>query len=239
VTRPWKTLARSESRAGPLELRQRGERDFLILLDGRVLMTSTAHHSESALAERACARLSTRHDARVLVGGLGMGFTLRAALDQLPDAASAVVVEIDPRVVEWCRGPLRELSADALADPRVRVELGDVSRAIERASHAPVGERFDAVILDLFQGPRPGAAARGDRFYGSRAIARTRAALRPGGVFAVWSEAPDAGFEKRLAAAGFRVERRREGKGGRRHALYLARIIRGPDQPAADSCGRT
>jgi len=210
-----------------LELRRRGDRDFLITHDGRVLMTSAAHRSESALAETAVARLPQRRAPRVLVGGLGMGFTLRAALDALPARATVRVAELHPEVVDWCRGPLAGLTAAAVADPRVEVRIGDVARAI--AEDGP----FDAIVLDLFVGPqRPG---REDPHFGRAALARTRDALAPGGVFAVWSEQADPSFEKALAAAGFAVEKARPGRGGLRHVVYFG--VRASDTPAGPRRG--
>lgn len=219
--RPWEIVARADSSAGPLELRRRGPRDFLITVSGRVLMNSAAQRSEAALAELACAGLASRRSPRVLIGGLGMGITLRSALDALPSSAHVVVAELNAAVVAWCRGPLAELCERALEDPRVEVVVADVAALIQRASR---GEpRYDAILLDLYAGPAGASTPRGDPFYGARALARTRAALARGGVFAVWAEAPDAAFAKRLAAAGFAVSQRRPGRGGLRHVVYLAR----------------
>jgi len=152
----------------------------------------------------------------VLIGGLGMGFTLRAALDALPRRARVVVAEINQAVVRWCRGPLAGLTGNALEDPRASVVMEDVARVIERGG-------FDAIVLDLYEGPRQATQAAEDPFYGPQALRRTRESLTPGGVFAVWSEDPDPAFEKRLRTAGFVVERRKPGKGGPRHVVYLAR----------------
>ena len=207
-------LARESTANGLLELRQRDARDFLITLDGRVLMRSAAHRSETALAELALARLAPRSAPRVLGGGLGMGLTLRAALDALPPGARVRVAELHAPVVSWCRGPLAALTQGAADDPRVCVEVEDVARVIAG------GGPFDAILLDLFVGPQ-----RSDRehpLWGATALANTWAALAPDGVFAVWGEAPDAGFEKRLRGAEFRFERARPGRGGRRHVVYVA-----------------
>jgi spermidine synthase len=217
--RPWEILDRVDSPDGPLELRRRGERDFLITLAGRVLMNSAAQRSEVALAEFVCARLVGRAAPRVLVGGLGMGLTLRAALDALSGAARVVVAELQPAVVDWCRGPLADLTARALEDARVEVALRDVAAVIRAAAGG--GRRFDAILLDLYEGPAAGGR-RGDPFYGARALATTRSALTRDGVLGVWAERPDAGFEKRLRVAGFEVEKRRPGRGGLRHAIYVA-----------------
>ncbi|MEE2677198.1 MAG: spermidine synthase [Myxococcota bacterium] len=209
-------------------MRQRDARDFLITLDGRVLMRSAAHRSETALAELALARLAGRPAPRVLIGGLGMGLTLRAALDGLPARARVRVAELHAPVVAWCRGPLAELTAGAVDDPRVHVDVADVAQVIAE------GGRFDAILLDLFVGPqRPD---REDPLWGTAALARTRNALAPGGVFAVWGEAPDAGFEKRLRGADLGFERARPGRGGRRHVVYVA--FRAPGTRGDRSRGR-
>lgn len=217
---PWRTLERVPTPEGPLELRQRGDRDFLITIRGRVLMTSAAHRSEDALADLACAKLAARPAPRVLVGGLGMGYTLRAALDQLPSGAAVTVVELNPQVVAWCRGPLAPLSKGALADPRVTVQVDDVARVLRREAQAG-GGRLDAIILDLYEGPHHANNRGEDPLYGRAALERARAALRPGGLLAVWSEEPDRPFADRMAAAGFTVQRHRAGQGGRIHTVYL------------------
>jgi spermidine synthase len=218
--RSWEVLDRVDSPDGPLELRRRGEGDFLITLGGRVLMNSAAHRSEAALAALACARLVGRAAPRVLVGGLGMGLTLRAALDALPGEAVVVVAELQPSVVDWCRGPLADLTARAVEDARVEVALSDVAAMIRAAAGG--AERYDAILLDLYEGPRTVGGRREDPFYGKRAIAAARSALTRGGVLGVWAEHPDAGFERRLRAAGFDVARRRPGRGGLRHVVYVA-----------------
>jgi spermidine synthase len=215
LTRAWETLERVETPDGTLELRRRGERDFLILHDGRILMSSSAHRSEQALASEACARLAGRASPRLLIGGLGMGFTLRAALDALPPAARVRVAELNPCVVAWCRTVLAPLTGGAALDPRVEIEPGDVAASIRRA--AAGRDRFDAILLDLYTGPGAGEAC-----FEAAMLAATRAALAPGGVYAVWSERPDPAFERRLRAAGFDAARSRPGKGGLRHAVYIA-----------------
>ena len=219
-----------ETQAGRLELRRRGERDFLMTVDGRVLMNSAARRSEETLGQLACAPLARRRRARVLIGGLGMGFTLRASLDSLPQDARVVVAEIEPAVVAWCRGPLAPLTGDALSDPRVRVECTDVAPLVARAAAGPAGDRFDAIALDLYEGPRPANRARNDPFFGVAALANACGAVRAGGVFAAWSEDSDRTFERRLGRAGFAVETHRSGRGGRRHVVYVgsARPTPGP-----------
>jgi len=221
VTRPWETLDRFDSDEGELELRRRGAREFLITARGRVLMNSAASRSETALAESACAELRGRPAPRVLIGGLGMGCTLRAALDALPAGATVIVAELHEAMVRWCRGPLAELTARAVDDPRVELRIGDVAREIGAAA-APSATRYDAVLLDLYEGPHPASQPRGHPHYGAAALARAHAALRPGGILAIWSEDPDPRFERALRRARFAVRLERPGRGGRRHAVYLA-----------------
>lgn len=216
--KPWQTLERVETPAGRLELRQRGERDFLITIGGRVLMTSTAHRSEDDLAKLGCAAMVRRPRPRVLLGGLGMGYTLRAALDQLPPGAEVTVVDLNPVVVEWCRGLLAPLTDNAVADRRVRIEIGDVAGAIASARR---GEH-DAILLDLYEGPRALPAHARDPLYGAPAVASAWSALRAGGVLAVWAEEPDRAYPLRLRDAGFTVEvHQGGGRGGRAHVVYV------------------
>jgi len=222
VTRPWHTIARAESESGALELRQRGDDDFLITVGGRVLMNSRAQRSELALASLGCAHLRGRRRPRVLVGGLGMGLTLRQALADLGPEARVTVAELNPAVVQWCAGPLHVLNGAALEDDRVHVEQADVALLIQEAGRASSDARFDAILLDLYEGPHAHTQARADPFYGSEALERTRAALQPGGVLAVWAEGPDRAFALRLRRAGFRTELSRPGRGGLRHAVYVA-----------------
>ena len=221
MAQPWTIVDRAETADGALELRRRGERDFLILINGRVLMNSSANRSERVLGEDACRALAARPAPRVLIGGLGMGLTLRAALDALPPSARVIVSELNPVIADWCRGPLGDLTSRAIDDPRVMIEIADVARVIERSSRN-AAQWYDAIIIDLYEGPGAGTDPVNDPFYGSRALARTAAALQPGGIFAIWGEAPDRAFEQRLASAGFRVKRQRPGRGGLRHVIYLA-----------------
>jgi spermidine synthase len=145
---------------------------------------------------------------------------LRAALDVLPQSARVVVAELNPAVVEWCRGPLAVLTDGAVADPPVTVAIGDVAAHVAGARAA-----YDAILYDLYEGPHAATQAADDPLYGPSALARVKAALRPGGVFAVWGEEPDARFEARLQAAGFRAEKHRAGRGGRAHAVYLGYTV--------------
>jgi len=223
MAQPWKIIDSVATEEGILELRQRGERDFLITVGGLVLMNSLAHRSEVALGRLACSHLRNHAAPRVLVGGLGMGFTLRAVLDSLPPAASVVVAELNPVVLRWCRGPLAGLTDGAVADPRVGVEIADVAELIGKGAEG-AGGAFDAVVFDLYKGPHYHTDKRDDPLYGSRAIEKTRAILKPGGVFAIWGENFDAGFDKRLRAAGFSTTTERPGRGGLRHVVFVAKM---------------
>jgi spermidine synthase len=216
--KPWQTLERIETPEGRLELRRRDEQDFLITIGGRVLMTSAAHGSEDDLARLACAAMLKRPRPRVILGGLGMGYTLRAALDQLPPAAEVTVVDLNPAVVDWCRGPLAPLTDHAVADRRVSVVIDDVARVIATARR---GEQ-DAIVLDLYEGPRPGGFTARDPLYGDGAVETAWSALRAGGVLAVWGEEADPTYEARLRRAGFGVQTHRGGgRGGRSHIVYI------------------
>ncbi len=215
---PWTVLDRVATAEGPMELRQRGTTNFLITIGGRVLMTSAAHRSEDALAELTCEALAARKHPRLLIGGLGMGLTLRAALNALPPSAQVTVAELHERVVDWCREPLAPLCGRALADPRVRVRVADVAQHITEARP----RAYDAIALDLYEGPPRRDGRREDPLYGPTAIDNVRRALQPGGVFAVWSEDESELFRTRLAAAGFAVQSHRAGRGGRTHVVYLA-----------------
>ena len=199
----------------------RRDREYIILADGKPLMSSRMHGSEEALATLACERAGTLDDPCVLVGGLGMGFTLRAALNVLPPGATMIVAELVPAVVEWNRGPLAPLAERPLEDRRVRVFEGDVLDAL-RGNRAG----FDAVILDVDNGPRAFTDASNAALYTNAGIATARGALRDNGVLAVWSAWEDRKFEQRLRYAGFTVKvtrvRARLKKGGPRHTLFLA-----------------
>ncbi len=223
MAQPWQTIDKAETPDGLLELRRRGERDFLIMINNRVLMNSSANRSEIVLGEQACNLVAARKNPRVLIGGLGMALTLRAALDSLPPSSQVVVAELNPVVVSWCHGPLAVLTKNAASDPRVTLVLDDVSKVIAQAAQ-PGSQKFDSIVIDLYEGPGSATDAKNDPFYGSRALSSTAAALTPGGVFAVWGENPEADFEKRLAAARFSIERLRPGKGGLRHVVYIAQV---------------
>ncbi len=237
MAKPWRVVDSVDTDAGLLDLRQRGETDFLITIGRRVLMNSSANVSEIVLAELACESLKNKKNSRVLVGGLGMGFTLKAALDNLPADAGVVVAELNPIMVKWCRGPIARFSGGAVDDPRVRIVIDDVASIIRYAAIKGKGNRFDAIILDLYEGPHGGAPGRGEYLYGDMALELSSSALKTDGVFAVWSEDPDKAFEKRLKAAGFSVNRQRPGRGGRRHVVYIARKTSGSQAGGSGKTG--
>jgi spermidine synthase len=201
----------------------RRDREYIILANGKPLMSSRMHGSEEALATLACAHVRAYAEPSVLVGGLGMGFTLRATLDLLPTAACVVVAELVPAVVEWNRGPLGSLADHPLKDPRVSIEHGDVG-AVLRASR----DRFDAILLDVDNGPDAFTSAGNASLYDDRGLAAARGALRSEGVLAVWSAWEDRKFEQRLRYAGFQVKvervRARLKQGGPRHTIFLGRL---------------
>ena len=198
------------------------DRDFMILLRRDELMSTRMRGSEEALAVQTIARLGERKAPRLLIGGYGMGFTLRAALAALDDKAHVTVAELVPEIVEWARGPMAELTAGCLDDPRVSLVLQDVADAI-----GAVTASWDAILLDVDNGPDGLDRAANDRIYSPAGLAAAKRALRPGGVLAVWSAAPDAGFTRRLRSAKFAVEEvsisaRANGKGPR-HVIWFAR----------------
>jgi spermidine synthase len=198
----------------------RRDNEYIILANGKSLMSSRMHGSEEALATLACRRVRTLEQPCVLVGGLGMGFTLRATLDFLPQDAMVVVAELVPAVVEWNRGPLGPLAGHPLKDKRVRVDVGDVAVTLSSSRG-----RFDAVLLDVDNGPAAFTASDNAGLYGDRGLAAARAALKMGGVLAVWSARDDRQFEQRLRYGGFAVQvervRGRLKKGGPRHTIFL------------------
>ncbi|KAF0179129.1 MAG: spermidine synthase [Hyphomonadaceae bacterium] len=195
--------------------------DFMILLDGNELMSSRMGGSEEALATMTCARMHDGATARLLVGGYGMGFTLRAALAKLGPGARVTVAELVPDIIDWARGPMATLTAGCLDDPRVDLAAGDVAEAIAAATG-----RYDAILLDVDNGPAGLTRAANDRIYAMEGLARAKAALKPGGILAIWSAAPDAAFSRRLKDAGFRVEeasvRARSNGRGSRHVIWFA-----------------
>jgi spermidine synthase len=202
-----------------MALMRRGN-EFVIRVDGRELMSNTAHDSEDALASLACERLEGRPGARVLVGGLGMGFTLAAALRGVGEGGRVVVAELVPAVIRWNRGPLGHLAGNPLDDARTEVHAGDVAELI-RTPPAP----WSAILLDVDNGPSGLTRFTNNWLYTSAGLGAARAALERDGVLGVWSAFPDEGFTRRMRRAGFGVEvvnvRSRGPKGGRRHFVWL------------------
>jgi spermidine synthase len=218
----WKTLDSEDTPHGTLELRQRGEKEFLITIAGRILMNSHANRSELALAQSVCRALEGRPAPRILIGGLGMGCTLQAAAENLPEDASIEVSELTPVIAGWCAGPLAPVNNRVLEDSRVELAIEDVTQSIAKRADDRSRPRLDAILLDLYEGPHAKTNPHRDPFYGRRALDASRRALAMGGIFAIWSEAPDAAFEKRIKSIGFKLDRSRPGKGGLRHVVYLA-----------------
>ena len=206
---------------GELRLLKRGD-EFSIMLGANELMNSRLSGSEQALATLGCEGLANASAPAVLIGGLGMGFTLRAALALLPAGARVTVSELVPEIVGWARGPMAELFAGSLDEPRVTIAEGDVAELI-----AARASTWDAILLDVDNGPDGLSRKENDRLYGEAGLAEARAALRPGGALAVWSSAPDATFTRRLARTDFRVEEHavhaRAGRRGARHVIWVAR----------------
>jgi spermidine synthase len=205
----------------PLRLVRHG-RDFIIMLDRNELMSSRMSGSEVALATMTIERLGTPAP-HLLIGGYGMGFTLRAALAALGPEARLTVAELVPGILEWARGPMAELAAGCLDDPRVDVRIADVGAVIGSAQGV-----FDAILLDVDNGPDGLTREANDGLYTARGLARARAALRPGGILAVWSAGADAAFTRRLVQAGFSVDevrvRARENGKGPMHTIWFGRI---------------
>jgi spermidine synthase len=214
--RPLTLLASVSTSEGELQLRRRTPNEFLITIDGRVLMASSDRRSEEAVATLACKAIAGVKTPRVLVGGLGMAYTLRAALDALPATAQITVAELTAEVETWCRAELAPLTDGAVLDPRVTVVIGDVGRVI---ANAPAGA-YDAIILDLYEGPHATSKGPDEPFYGRIALARSHAALSDGGVLAIWSEDINTGFARRMTDAGFTTTVHQPG-GRRAYGVYL------------------
>ncbi len=218
--KPWILLGESHTPDGTRLTLMLRDREHVIFADGKLLMSSRMHGSEEALATLACAHVTSAAAPRVLVGGLGLGFTLRATLDVLPPRATVVVAELVPAVVEWNRGPLGPLANHPLDDPRVEVAVGDVAGVIK-------GRRagFDAILLDVDNGPDAFTSSLNAGLYANDGVVQAHAALTPHGVLAVWSAWEDRKFEQRLRWAGFTVTmhrvRARLKQGGPRHTIFL------------------
>ena len=195
--------------------------DFMIMLGRDELMSSRMSGSEKALGTMACQRLPSPAAAHVLIGGYGMGFTLRAVLAELGPKARVVVAELVPGIIDWARGPMHELAQGCLDDPRVEIAIGDVAERIAGARAS-----FDAILLDVDNGPDAMTREANSDLYTPGGLRSARAALRPGGILAVWSAAADNAFTRRLRSAGFSVEEvrlpARENGKGPKHTLWFA-----------------
>ena len=203
-----------------LKLYRRGG-DHMIVLDRNELMSSRMSGSEKQLALMTIERLRDRKAPHLLIGGYGMGFTLRAALGALSADARITVAELVPEIIEWARGPMADLAAGCLDDPRVHLMIDDVVNVIADAQGS-----YDAILLDVDNGPDGLTAAANDRLYDGKGLQASRAALRPGGILAIWSAGSDDAFTRRLRTAGFHVEevvvRARDNGKGPRHVIWFA-----------------
>ncbi|RUU77800.1 hypothetical protein [Mesorhizobium sp. M7A.F.Ca.MR.362.00.0.0] len=218
---PWVQLDSAKTPDGGQELRlKRRGTEFSIMLGTNELMNSRLSGSEEALAKLSCERIAGHSRPTILIGGLGMGFTLRAALTELANDAGIVVAELVPAVVAWARGPMAEIFDGCLDDPRVTIQETDVGQLIRSRPAA-----WDAILLDVDNGPEGIVHKSNDALYSVQGLAAARSALKPGGVLAVWSQGPDSGFTRRLKQAGFAVEEvntRANGKRGARHVIWIA-----------------
>jgi len=220
---PWVLLDKAQipGTGGELYFYQRGDEFSIRIIGQGELMNSRAHGSEDALAKLTCAMLVDNTNPCLLIGGLGMGFTLAAALQHVGDQAQVVVAELVPAVVVWNRGPLGQLSGYPLRDPRVEVREGDVARILDVER-----ETYDAILLDVDNGPEGLTHKNNDWLYSLDGLSAAYAALRPQGVLAVWSAGPAQDFKQRLRRVGFEVDEKRvraHGSKGARHVVWFAR----------------
>lgn len=196
----------------------RRDSDFVIALGGNELMNSRVSGSEEALAVMTCKRLGARAAPHLLIGGYGMGFTLRAALAALGPDGRVTIVELVREIIDWARGPMAALTAGCLDDPRVTLIAGDVADQVGAG-------RFDAILLDVDNGPDGLSREHNEWLYSLAGLSAAKAALRPDGVLAIWSAAADERFTRRLKHAGFKVEEtmvRAHGNKGARHIIWFA-----------------
>ncbi len=217
----WTTLDQALTPDGKTISLHEHDGSYAIRVDGIPLMSTRQHASEEKLAQLACAHLRGMRHARVLIGGLGFGFTLQAALGAVPAGATVVMAEIFGAVIAWNRNPAFPLAAACMADPRVTVLEQDAGEVIRQARAS-----FDSIILDVDNGPAALSTAGNARLYDSAGLHNARAALRPGGCLAVWSVAPDPAFERLMTRTGFAVEIHRSRShvsSGRWHTLFLGR----------------
>jgi spermidine synthase len=251
--KPFELLAQAHSPDGTLIELKRRDDEYVILAAGRHLMSSRTHASEESLATLGCRHITATHPHHptshptshptILIGGLGMGFTLRAALDILPPRAKIIVAELIPEIVDWNRGPLAHLAAHPLADPRVRIEITDVAALISspakaansaRVAQSPLAasaahplQKFDAILLDVDNAPAAFTDSANAHLYSAQGLASAHASLNPGGTLALWSATAheDRNFTDRLRAANFTVHlehTRAHANKGPRHTIYLA-----------------
>ena len=218
---PRELIGEAEVPGGPpLRLFRRGS-DFMIVLERNELMSTRMHGSEVALGTMACDRLAGHKAPHLLIGGYGMGYTLRAVLGQLGPGAHVTLVELVPGIIDWARGPMAAVTAGCLDDPRVKLTMGDVG-----ASMAHSNAQYDAILLDVDNGPEGLTRAANDGLYSPQGLANAKQALRPGGILAVWSAAPDTAFGRQLERGGFSVEtvkvRARETGKGATHIIWFA-----------------
>ncbi|WP_417434796.1 spermidine synthase [Hoeflea sp.] len=218
---PWNRLdAVQLEDGGELKLMQRGS-EFSIMLGSNELMNSRLSGSEEALANLAAEKLDGRKAQRMLIGGLGMGFTLRAALRRLDAEARITVAELVPEVIAWAKGPMADVFDGCLENPCVSLHTGDVGELIRGSVSA-----WDSILLDVDNGPDGLTRQGNDALYSAQGLASAHRALKPGGVFSVWSSAPDPAFTRRLKQAGFQVAevptRASTKKRGARHMIWLA-----------------
>lgn len=218
---PWVQLDSAKTPDGKQELRlKRRGTEFSIILGSNELMNSRLSGSEEALAKLSCQRIRDPQRPHILIGGLGMGFTLRAALAELGAEARITVSELVPAVVSWARGPMADIFGGCLDDPRVSVVEADVGLLIKSTTTA-----YDAILLDVDNGPEGLTHEGNDTLYDLAGLRAAGNALRPGGVLSVWSSGPDSGFTRRLRQAGFSVQEvnvRATGKRGARHVIWIA-----------------
>jgi len=219
---PWRLLDTAEipGNGGKLQLHQRNGEFSISIVGGSVLMSTRAHGSEDALAALACTQIAGRCQPRVLIGGLGMGFTLAAALRHLGPDAQVVVAELVPAVVEWNRGILGEHAGCPLQDERTLVREGDVAKLLKEQRQA-----YDAILLDVDNGPEGLTRKKNDWLYTIDGLSVSFTALRPKGILAVWSAGPDQSFMERLRKVGFKVKQTRvraHNNKGDLHTIWLA-----------------
>ncbi|SDZ93560.1 Methyltransferase domain-containing protein [Desulfuromusa kysingii] len=219
---PWELIdtAPIPGQGTELQLFQREGEFSISILDGGVLMSTWAHQSEDALAQLPCAKIVNRNQPRVLIGGLGMGFTLAAALKTLGPEAKVVVAELVPGLIEWNRGTLGKYAGHPLQDPRTQVRVGDVAKVLREQRQA-----YDAILLDVDNGPHAITRKKNNWLYTTDGLTEAYRALRPEGILAIWSAGPDREFMQRLQKIGFKVKQvrvREHQNKGDLHAIWFA-----------------